>query len=149
MVLDSSILIAHERGKFALERFVADHEHVSFQIAAITVAEIWHGVERATSHTRRTLREDHALQWMNRAQVLPYGIDIARRHAIVWAELETRGCVIGDYDLLIAATVLHHGHSLATLNAREFQRVFGVHLVDIEPYVKQLRSAVASQPRDG
>jgi tRNA(fMet)-specific endonuclease VapC len=149
MVLDSSILIADERGKFALNAFMDDHRNEMFQIAAITVAELWHGVERATPHRRKVLREDYVRQWMDRMRVLPYDIDVAHRHAIVWAELESRGCVIGEYDLLIAATVLHHGHSLATLNAREFQRVFGVRLIDVEPYVRRLRSTVASQPRDG
>jgi tRNA(fMet)-specific endonuclease VapC len=148
MVLDTCILIANERGRFALDTFLADHGNERGHIAAITVAELWHGVERATPQARRMVREEHVRRLMERMQVLPYGAEIARRHAIVWAELQSRGCVIGEYDLLIAATVLHHDHRLATLNAREFQRVFGVRLVDVEPYVKQLRSTVASQPKD-
>ena len=39
--------------------------------------------------------------------------------------------MIGPYDLLIAATALARGDSLATLNRQEFKRVAGLQLVDL------------------
>jgi len=47
MILDSSILIADERGRFALQDFFAAYSGDNFYLAAITVSELWHGVKRA------------------------------------------------------------------------------------------------------
>jgi len=58
----------------------------------------------------------------------------ARAHARVWADLETRGLMIGAHDLQIAATALALAHEVATLNAREFQRVTGLRVVDATPF---------------
>ena len=49
---------------------------------------------------------------------------------------EARGSVIGPHDLQIAATAIHHGHTVATLNQKEFARVPGIQLVDVAPCVR-------------
>lgn len=48
IILDADLVIRGEKGAFDLERWVASRHHDQFEIAAITVAELWHGVERAT-----------------------------------------------------------------------------------------------------
>ncbi|MBI4704379.1 MAG: type II toxin-antitoxin system VapC family toxin [Deltaproteobacteria bacterium] len=40
--------------------------------------------------------------------------------------MQRRGSTIGAHDLLIAATAVAHGLSLATRNVREFRRVPGL-----------------------
>lgn len=57
MILDSSILIADERGRFALQDFFTAYSSESFYLAAITVSELWHGVERAVPVARQQARE--------------------------------------------------------------------------------------------
>jgi predicted nucleic acid-binding protein len=44
--------------------------------------------------------------------------------------------MIGAHDLQIAATAIHHGHAVVTLNQQEFGRVPGIQLVDVKPYVR-------------
>lgn len=56
----------------------------------------------------------------------------AEHHARVWADLETRGLLIGAHDLQIAATAVSMGYAVATLNAREFARVPGLLVVRVE-----------------
>ena len=68
--------------------------------------------------------------------MLDFDADISRRHAAIWAAMEARGNLIGAHDLQIAATALHHGQLLATLNAKEFQRVPGLLLVEVDPYLR-------------
>ncbi len=137
MILDSSILIANERGRFALQDFFAAHSGDSFYLAAITVSELWHGVERAVPVTRQQARETHLRQRLTHLNVLAFDAEVAKRHAAVWADLEVRGMLIGAHDMQIAATAVHHAHSLATLNAKEFSRVPGLQLVDVAPYVRR------------
>jgi len=48
IILDADLVIRGEKGAFDLERWVSSRHHDQFEIAAITVAELWHGVERAT-----------------------------------------------------------------------------------------------------
>lgn len=135
MILDSSILVAKERGRFALDAFLAAHPHESFFLSAVTVSELWHGVERATPSARKVKREQLVREWLADFAVMEFDAQVARLHARIWAELEIRGTVIGSHDLLIAATALHYNQDIATLNAREFSRVDGLHLAEVAPFV--------------
>jgi len=49
--------------------------------------------------------------------------DVARRFGIIRGSLRAKGQVIGDSDMLIAATALHHSLTLVTRNIRDFQRI--------------------------
>lgn len=46
-MVDSDVIIRGERGTFDLTRWLAARSGETVEIAAITVAELWHGVERA------------------------------------------------------------------------------------------------------
>ena len=52
IILDADVIIRGEKGEFDLQRWVASHADEQFEIAAITVAELWHGVERASGNQR-------------------------------------------------------------------------------------------------
>jgi len=47
IILDADVVIRGEKGTFDLQNWVASRHNDRFEIAAITVAELWHGVERA------------------------------------------------------------------------------------------------------
>lgn len=67
--------------------------------------------------------------------VLPFGLAEARRHAELWWELARIGGTVGPYDLVIGATAVARGYSLATLNKREFARIPGLKLVDLDAFI--------------
>jgi predicted nucleic acid-binding protein len=135
LIVDTSVLIAAEKRRFDLGRLFADHPKESFYVAAITGAELLHGVERAQPAARRKARAVFVEAVLASFEAIDFDIAVARRHAALWASLEKTGRMIGPYDLLIAATGLHHGHSVVTLNGSEFQRVVGLRLIDPAPYV--------------
>src|SRR5438477_13173628 len=132
MILDSSILVAFERRRFDLERLLTDYSPPA--IAAITAAELLIGVERADTPERRSRRESFVQNIFNRMPIIPFDLAQARLYAVHFAELASRGEMIGDRDLQIAVTALSLGDDLATLNVREFQRVTGLELVDVSGY---------------
>lgn len=134
LILDSSLLIADERGKFDMAGFLRQFPSVQPVIAAITASELLHGVERAQDTARKARRQRHVEQILATISIQPFDLAQARVHARIWAELETRGQMIGPHDLLIAAAALAHGHELATLNVQEFQRVNGLKVSDATPY---------------
>jgi hypothetical protein len=48
IMLDADVVIRGEKGTFDLRNWVESLPKERFEIAAITVAELWHGVDRAT-----------------------------------------------------------------------------------------------------
>jgi tRNA(fMet)-specific endonuclease VapC len=135
IVLDSSILIAAEKQRFVITEFFSSHADEKFYLAAVSAAELLHGVERAIP-TRKGARAAVVEHFLEALEVIDYDLAVARTHATLWAALAKAGLIIGPYDLLIAATALTHGHKLATLNESEFKHVPKLKLVDVNAYVK-------------
>ncbi len=134
VVLDTSILIADERGKFDMPRLLREFPGQQPVLAMITASELLHGVERAQDPQRRTRRQIHVERILTSVLIPPFDLAQARVHARIWAELESRGETIGAHDLLIAAACLALGHDIATLNASEFKRVTGLRVIDASGY---------------
>ena len=135
VILDSSILIAAERRRFDLARFLAAHPDDLFFITVITASELLHGCARATDADIRARRVRFVEDVLNDYFILPLNLAEAREHARLWAELEMHGTPIGERDLFIAAIAKAAGHSLATLNQGEFSRVPELKLVDVAAFV--------------
>ena len=107
IILDADVIIRGEKGLFDLKGWLASQPAEQFEIAAITVAELWHGVERAAG-AHRVKRQRYLQAIMTLLPVVLYTEETAYEHARIWAELEAAGKMIGSYDLIVAAAVLHH-----------------------------------------
>ncbi len=125
-LIDSSVLIASERGQLDLDAALAARAEEGFAIAAITASELLHGVYRAKTTAQRTRRAAFLDGLFARLPVLAFDLATARLHARIWAELATQGVTVGPHDLLIAATALAHGWTVATRDERSFPRIPGV-----------------------
>ena len=129
IMLDADVLIRGEKGSFDLKSWLAGQPNEQFEVAAITVAELWHGVERATTpHKQRRLQYLQAMLAV--LPVVPYTEQAAYVHARIWAELEAAGKMAGYYDLVVAATALERGSQVATFNRRHFDPVPGLTVVE-------------------
>jgi tRNA(fMet)-specific endonuclease VapC len=130
IILDADVIIRGERGTFDLKSWLESRLTDTFEVASITVAELWHGVERATGpHKARRL---HYLQtFLSPLPIVPYTEQTAYEHARIWAQLEAAGKRIGYYDLIVAATALERASQVATFNTRHLAAVPG--LTTIEP----------------
>jgi predicted nucleic acid-binding protein len=106
----------------------------SIAIAAITASELLHGCQRATDPGVRARRAAFVEGLLGAIPVLQFGLAEARRHAELWATLADQGTRIGPHDMLIGATALAGGHALATGNRREFSRIPGLRLVEVERF---------------
>ena len=125
MILDADVLIANERGVFDLEAWLASGPVEECSLAAITLAELLHGLERASS-PQRARRKAYIDSVRANFQILHYTESTAEIHARLWAKLEASGAMIGYHDLIVAATALEHGHAVATFNTRHFAAVKGL-----------------------
>ena len=126
MILDTSVIIAAERGGSQLQDVLAGHAREPVGIAAITASELLHGCHRATHAGVRARRAAFVEALLELVPVLPFGMPEARRHAELWADLARRGVVVGAHDMLIGATALARGDTVVTTNVKEFRRIPGL-----------------------
>jgi predicted nucleic acid-binding protein len=136
LMLDTSVLIANERGQLDLPAFLRQFPSSPVGIAAITASELLHGVERARDPVARARRQSQVEQILGCIRVYPFDLTQARSHARLWADLERRGLMIGSHDLQIAATALVSGFQVATLNVREFRHVADLGVLDASHFLQ-------------
>ena len=128
MILDTSLLVAAERGALRMEPWLESLGDEPVAIAAITASELLHGVHRAREAGVRARRLAFVEGLLGTLPVMSFGLPEARCHAGLWADLAASGRMIGPHDLLVGATALARGHAVATLNETEFRRVPGLRL---------------------
>jgi tRNA(fMet)-specific endonuclease VapC len=129
IILDADVVIRGEKGTFDLKEWVASRPNDRFEITAITVAELWHGVERATG-THKLTRQRYLNALLESLPVIPYTEQTAYEHARIRAALEASGKMIGSYDLIVAATALERGNQVATFNKRHFAQIQGLSVIE-------------------
>jgi predicted nucleic acid-binding protein len=129
IILDTDVIIRGEKGIFDLRGWVASRTEDQFEVAAITIAELWHGVERA-SGTHRSRREQYLRAFLTAVPIIAYTEQTAYLHARIWADLLQRGKMIGYYDIVLAATALERGSTVATFNRRHFDSISGLRLIE-------------------
>jgi len=123
IILDTSVLIEAERGRFDIETFVDGREEEPFGLSVITVSKLLHGVHRADSLKRRLRRGTYVEKVIEIFPVYPFEITSARVYAEIWAEFQKKGIQIEAHDLMIGSTALALGFSVATFNSRHFNRI--------------------------
>jgi tRNA(fMet)-specific endonuclease VapC len=129
IIVDADVIIRGEKGAFDFQGWLASRSDDTFEIAAVTVAELWHGLERAAG-THKVKRQQYLQTIVASLPVIPYTEQTAYEHARIWAELETSGKMIGYYDVIVAATALERGSEVATFNRRHFMQVKGLTVID-------------------
>ena len=125
-LIDTSVLIAAERGELDLDGRLEsdpDVEDEEVAIAAISASELLHGVHRLKAGVRRARVETLIEGLLSRIPVIAFDLTCARAHAIMSADLRTRGQAVGAHDLLIAATAVALGYRVTTRDRRSFPRI--------------------------
>lgn len=121
-LIDTSVLVAAQRGQLDLGRLLAAGGGEPLAIAAISASELLHGVHRLRG-VRRATQESHVNWWLERFPVIPFDLDVARVHAALMADLDASGARMAAHDAIIAATALRLGYGVATRDRRSFGRI--------------------------
>ena len=127
-LIDSSVLIDVERGRVILGVLLEGRGDRGVAMAAITAAELLHGVHRLRASKRKTRAEAVVETLLSSIPVIPFGLVCARVHARLGAELARRGISVGTHDLMIGATALARGLSVITSDRRSFPRIPGLEI---------------------
>jgi tRNA(fMet)-specific endonuclease VapC len=128
-LIDTSIFVEAERGKFDLGAWLSARSDELFAISAITASELLHGVHRAPAGRRREARRAFVDSVLTTYPIHPFDAEAAVVHAEKWAAMQAKGQPIGAHDLLIAATALLHDYAVATFNEADFSRVPGLKVI--------------------
>ncbi len=129
-ILDSSILIAAERGGESvpqiLHRVRSKLGDDLAGLSAVTVVELSHGIYRAKSDGDRERRRLFTGELLRDVPVHPVTMGIAQLAGKIEGEQASRGVTISFEDLLIGSTALWLGYRVATLNVKHFSLVPGL-----------------------
>ncbi|HEY4592751.1 MAG TPA: type II toxin-antitoxin system VapC family toxin [Thermoanaerobaculia bacterium] len=131
VLIDTSVLIAQERGRLDLESRLADRAEEAFFLSVVTASELLYGIHQAGDPAIRTRRSAFVEAVLTRFPLLDVDLATARVHAQIGADLSRSGTLIGPNDLWLAATCIARGLSIATGNVKEFRRVPGLR---VEPW---------------
>lgn len=126
LIFDTTEVILLERNAGHIHELIISAGDEPFGISIITVSELLHGVERATTEAIRVKRQAFVEGILEQFPVLPFDMPAARVHARIWAILAKRGEVIGAYDLIIAATAISFDYEVVTSNKKDFAKIEGL-----------------------
>ena len=122
-LLDTDRVASYLNGRVEAVSLLSSIRQDGLAISLITYGEIYDGIYGSRDPQSR----EHAFQeFIRRVAVLPLTRPSMRRFANIRGGLRRQSMSLGDTDLLIAATALHHELALATGNYRHFERVPGL-----------------------
>jgi tRNA(fMet)-specific endonuclease VapC len=98
--------------------------HLHFTLSIITRYEILRGLEAKRATTQMQAFD----RFCAANQILPLTDAIIVRAAAIYGDLHRRGALIGDADILIAASALEHGLDVVTNNESHFSRIPSVNI---------------------
>jgi tRNA(fMet)-specific endonuclease VapC len=125
-LIDSSVLIAAERGQLDLDDLFARYAQEDVALSAVTASELLHGLYRAKTAAQRHRRQAFVEGLLAQLPVIAFDLAVARVHASMWADLARRGLAVGERDLMIGATAVAKDYAVATRDERSFPKIPGL-----------------------
>ena len=135
LILDSSVIIAAERKRQTIEEFLTSigrsFGEVEIAISAVTVAELVHGVARASTPEVRAARRAFIDELKKHVPVHPITDSTAEIAGQLSGEQAAKGITLPADDLLIGASAIEQGYAVATLNVRHFEKIPGLQVLSL------------------
>lgn len=121
ILIDSSVIIASERGQLDLDAIVRRHATDFLALSAIGVAELHYGVRKRPPRYRAKA-EAFVTQLLAQFPVIPFDAAAADVHASLRLSLEQAGTPLGHNDLQIGSIALANEMAVAARD-RDFGRI--------------------------
>lgn len=126
MLFDTTFLIDYEREikrnrRGAVHSFLTQHPNTPLYISVISAGEFAEGFHAG--------QEQACWLCLRRYSILPIDREIAWVAGQLSRQLRAGGLTIGDNDLWIGATALHHRLAVVTANIQHFQMIGGLQVM--------------------
>jgi tRNA(fMet)-specific endonuclease VapC len=128
-LVDTSVLIAAQRGEIDFDALLVAQGNQDVAIATICASELMHGPHRMVNAVARERAERTVEILLDCLSIVDFDLAIARLHARLGADLAAKGTAVGAHDLIIAATALSLGYAIATRDRRSFPKIRGLDVV--------------------
>ncbi len=119
-LIDTDWVIDYLKGVDRAGRLLDSMVHDGVAISLITYGEIYEGIYYGRSPERHEMIFQ---DFLHVASIVPLSESSMECFARIRGDLRAKGQLIGDADLLIAATALAHELTLVTQNLRHFSRI--------------------------
>ncbi len=124
-LLDTNTCIAVMRNEPAAVARMSAAAPLDCAVSTVTAYELFTGVAKCSNPQKEGAKVQKLLQTVVET---PFGMAAAQKAGEVRADLESRGLMIGPYDVLLAGHALAAALILVTANINEFKRVVGLAL---------------------
>jgi len=125
-LVDTDWVVHHMNGVEEIRSKLKEMQPYGLGLSVVSLAELYEGVY----YSRDPQRSQQQLEaFLTSVAVLGVDEEICKVFGKHRGILRQRGLIIGDFDLLIAATCLHRGLTLLTNNLRHFQRIEGLEII--------------------
>lgn len=120
-LLDTNIISYWMRGDKGVISRLKEHAPSDLSLSAITLAEIYYGIEK--SPVRKKERHLKIEKILSLLDLYYFDEMAARKYALIRAQLEGKGVVIGERDIQIASIAMANKLIVVTHNVKEFDRI--------------------------
>ena len=127
-LVDSDWVIDHLNGIRRVTSRLDELAQDGLALSIVSLCELYDGMYGAVD------QQDQELQlagFLESVEVVPLDDAICRIFARERRRLRAAGNIIGDLDLMIGATALHHGLTLLTNNRRHLRRIEGLDIISL------------------
>jgi tRNA(fMet)-specific endonuclease VapC len=135
VVLDSTVVITAERKSFSVSQLVETIHgrfgEIEVSLSVITVAELVHGIYRATTPEASERRREYIRELVDLIPVHPITVQTAYLVGQIDGQEAAKGNVLPFNDLLIAVAAIEQGYAIVTDNLRHFEKVPGLQVLKL------------------
>lgn len=124
-LIDTDWVVPFLKGRSEAQTLLSSLTTDGIAISLITYSEIYDGIYFGQDPKRH---EQIFLAFLRGVKVIPLNKSIMKQFALFRGQLRGAGQIIGDFDLLIAATATYHQLTLVTRNLKHFERIPGLSL---------------------
>lgn len=124
-LVDTDWVIDHFNQVVGVTQRLQELQKEGLALSIISVAELWEGVHYSSDPKRS---QSVLQEFLSGVAVLGIDEEICRLFGQLRGSLRRQGKLVGDFDLLIAASALRHNLTLLTNNRRHFQGIEGLRL---------------------
>lgn len=132
ILLDSTACIDFLKGNKNILEILHDFDTLFF-ITTVTIYEVEIGLERIKIKGSKKKYEDLFNIWEKfilNMQILNFTLDDAKKAAEIYIDLESKGQIINDNDILIAAIMLNNGiYKIITRNVKHFEKIEHIKII--------------------
>lgn len=126
-ILDTNTLIYFFKGIGNVAGILLSKSPKDISIPSIALYELEVGIAKSTKPNKR---RKQLKSLISKIDISSFGAKEAEVVAMIRANLESKGTLIGPYDILIAGTALSTNATLVTHNIKDFKKVNGLNIED-------------------